>query len=69
MKSTRGIADTAVEDRRPIAPVTIFDGAGRIVRVVPATEFQHAAAAARAARTSAEPEEALVPARRRARRP
>ena len=69
MKRIRGIADTAVEDKRPIAPVTIFDGAGRIVRVVPAAEFQHAAAAARAARSSEEPEEVLVPARRRAHRP
>ena len=67
MKSTRGSARTTVEDERPIAPVTIFDATGRILRVVPAAEFQHAAEAARAAPSG--PEDALVPVRRRARRP
>ena len=48
MKSKRGSATTAV-DERPIAPVTIFDADGRVVRVVPAAEFQKGAAAAREA--------------------
>lgn len=69
MKNTRRTAKTAVDDERPIAPVTIFDAGGRIVRVVPAAEFQHAAAAARQATTSQEPEDALEPLRGRARRP
>ena len=30
----------------PVAPVTIFDGNGSVLRVVPAAEFRRAAAAA-----------------------
>jgi len=68
MKSTRGTAKTTLEDERPIAPVTIFDAAGRVVRVVPAAEFQHAAAAAKQVEPSGL-EGALGPLRRRAPRP
>jgi len=59
MKNTRGSAKTAV-DERPIAPVTIFDADGRVVRVVPAAEFQKGAAAAREAVASRASDDPLV---------
>jgi hypothetical protein len=47
MKSSRVAANRPGTDDAMIAPVTIFDAEGRVVRVVPAAEFQRAAAAAR----------------------
>jgi hypothetical protein len=59
MKGTRD--GRKVDEERAIAPVTIFDGAGRVVRVVPAEEFQRAAAAAREAAASRAPDDAQMP--------
>ena len=49
MRDSRRIAKRTADDERHVAPVTIFDAEGRVVRVVPAEEFQRAAAAANAA--------------------
>ena len=50
MKSSRAAVKRPANDDVAIAPVTIFDAEGRVVRVVPATEFQRAAAATREGR-------------------
>ncbi len=50
MKSTR--VGSKLEDEGTIAPVTILDAAGRVVRIVPAKEFRQAAAAAREGSTA-----------------
>lgn len=46
-----------------IPPVTIFDAEGRVVRVVPAAEFQRAAAAARTLAGSGAPAAPMASAR------
>lgn len=48
MKNLRDVKKGAAADDQLIAPVTIFDAEGRVVRVVAAAEFHRAAAAARA---------------------
>ena len=63
MKSSRAAAKRPATDDVPIAPVTIFDPEGRVVRVVPATEFQRAAAAARAVPEADAPGDQDVPER------
>lgn len=46
MKSSPGTVRLPSRDEA-IAPVTIFDAEGRVVRVVPATEFHRSAPASR----------------------
>jgi hypothetical protein len=43
MKTTRGPIRLPAHDHETVAPVTIMDAEGRVVRVVPATEFQRPA--------------------------
>ena len=44
MKSSPSVFRRPRPDNETIAPVTIFDAQGRVVRIVPAAEFQRAAA-------------------------
>ena len=58
MKTSRAALKRPANDDVAIAPVTILDAEGRVVRVVPATEFQRAAGATRdghAGEASSEP--------------
>jgi hypothetical protein len=55
MKGVQSKARAIVSDEQRIAPVTILDAEGRIVRVVPAEEFRRAATNAREATASAGP--------------
>ena len=63
MKGSRGVVKQVRDDDGAIPPVTIFDAEGRVVRVVPATEFQRAAAAARGLAPSAATGDPLSPGR------
>jgi hypothetical protein len=63
MKSSRAAAKRPGADDTTIAPVTIFDAEGRVVRVVPAAEFQRAAAAAHPLAGSGAPGAPMAPGR------
>jgi hypothetical protein len=47
MRTSRGAVRLPWHDDEAIAPVTILDAQGRVVRVVPATELRRAAPVAR----------------------
>ena len=63
MKSSRAATKLPGADEATIAPVTILDAEGRVVRVVPAAEFQRAAAAARTPAGNGAPDFPMAPRR------